>query len=75
MWMKQEKLFFFSMGRKQSMPSVCLSVSQAGNGPPDVYKGSVLSGEESYQALSVQFRISTGTRGPSGLNSEGKKDG
>lgn len=37
------KLFF--AGHKQSVPSVCLSVSLAGNGPPDVYKGSVLSGE------------------------------
>lgn len=67
------KLFF--AGHKQSVPSVCLSVSLAGNRPPNVYKGSVLSGEESYQALSVQFRISAGTRDPSGWNSKGKKDG
>lgn len=40
----------------QTGPSVCLDVRLAGKGPPDVYKGRVLSGEGSDPAHSVQLQ-------------------
>lgn len=41
--------------RIQTVPSVCLNVSLAGNRPPTYTKEVFLSGEESYPALSVQL--------------------
>ena len=40
---------------KQTVPPVCLRVSLAGKQASYIYKGSVLSGEETYLALSVQL--------------------